>query len=79
MTPEHYISRVWVKDQDGTILHFEELKNGVISAEEARSSEFDVPAGTTELTPYELCNKHGLWEGAAQNVEDWGRPRKEEL
>ena len=29
---------------------------------------FTVPAGVTELTPYEWCNLHGFWKGETMSV-----------
>lgn len=56
----HYVTHILVKDQDGNVVVTESLDPTV---EAPAKITFDVPAGVTELIPYEWCNLHGLWKG----------------
>ena len=67
MTEEHFIQAVYVMDKKDNIVYYEELQGG----EQAGSKTFPVEEGQ-ELTPYEYCNKHGLWEGAKVTVSGFG-------
>eukprot|EP01059_Diplonema_ambulator_P010255 TRINITY_DN20270_c0_g1_i1.p1 TRINITY_DN20270_c0_g1~~TRINITY_DN20270_c0_g1_i1.p1 ORF type:complete len:349 (+),score=47.43 TRINITY_DN20270_c0_g1_i1:34-1047(+) len=60
----HFIERIWVENQDGTILAM-----WVSLGKGEPQLSFKIPEGTTLLKPYSLCNKHGLFAGADVNVE----------
>ena len=81
MTAEHRITAVWVKDQKGEVEYLHEFDAKATAA----SIEFALnqPGGNrlldeafeeaTDLTPYSLCNTHGVWEGptvAEESSED---------
>ncbi|CAE8726190.1 unnamed protein product [Polarella glacialis] len=56
----HWINAIWVLDQSGLVIaNYEFLPDAIGPA----SLTFEVPAGTTEMTAYEYCNKHGLFVG----------------
>lgn len=56
----HWIDRLVVLDQDESVIALRDL-----SADEPAPATlfFLIPQGTTALTPYEHCNKHGLFRG----------------
>merc|ERR1719183_1890872 len=56
----HYIDTLYVLDQNGAVASLRRL-----SAREAAPASFSfaIPKGVTTLTPYEHCNKHGLFGG----------------
>jgi desulfoferrodoxin-like iron-binding protein len=54
---DHFITTLYVKDQDGVVIHLLELDG----SEEAPTSSFTPPEGTTQMTAYSYCNLHGLW------------------
>ena len=70
MTPDHFIKAVYVLDGKDNVVYYEELplEGG---QGEAKSKTFNAPPGAT-LTPYQFCNKHGLWEGKAVKSESGG-------
>ena len=59
----HWIQAIWVKDQTGAVVFFKDMNNSATA-----SVSFAVPAGSTSLTPYELCNLHGLWQAMLASV-----------
>jgi desulfoferrodoxin (superoxide reductase-like protein) len=56
-TEDHYITTLYVRDQDGVVIHLVELDG----TEEAPTTSFTPPEGTTEMTAFSHCNLHGLW------------------
>lgn len=50
----HFIETVWVEDQDGKVLGLRRLSP---SEPGTPTLYFDIPMGTTAVTPYALCNK----------------------
>eukprot|EP01063_Lacrimia_lanifica_P000561 TRINITY_DN102_c1_g1_i1.p1 TRINITY_DN102_c1_g1~~TRINITY_DN102_c1_g1_i1.p1 ORF type:complete len:1961 (+),score=1005.92 TRINITY_DN102_c1_g1_i1:472-5883(+) len=60
----HYIELVYAKNQDGMVVAAHSL-----TPHDDNRLTFEVPAGTTSLTAYSWCNKHGLYEGAAVAVD----------
>eukprot|EP00571_Detonula_confervacea_P017211 CAMPEP_0172312200 /NCGR_PEP_ID=MMETSP1058-20130122/17014_1 /TAXON_ID=83371 /ORGANISM="Detonula confervacea, Strain CCMP 353" /LENGTH=348 /DNA_ID=CAMNT_0013025593 /DNA_START=40 /DNA_END=1086 /DNA_ORIENTATION=+ len=56
----HFVTHIMVKDQDGKVVILESMDPTV---EAPATMTFAVPAGVTQLTPYEWCNLHGLWKG----------------
>jgi desulfoferrodoxin (superoxide reductase-like protein) len=57
MEEDHWIQWVWAKNQDGTIVAVVKL-----AATDTPELTFDVPEGTTSITGFESCNKHGVWK-----------------
>jgi len=61
----HFITHILVKDQDSNVIALKALDPD----EQAPATMiFDVPTGVTELTPYEWCNLHGLWQGPTVSI-----------
>lgn len=56
----HFITHIMVEDQDGKVVALEPMDPTVAAP---ATMTFSVPAGATELTPLEWCNKHGLYKG----------------
>lgn len=56
----HFITHIMVKDQNDNVIAAKALDPTI---EGPATVTIDVPAGATELTPYEWCNIHGLWVG----------------
>lgn len=63
----HYIVATWAIDGHGTAVAFTELGDAVDTAQSPAFSFPDGFAGT--VSPWEHCNLHGVWEGAAFTVE----------
>jgi desulfoferrodoxin (superoxide reductase-like protein) len=61
----HFIETIWVEDQDGKVLSLRSLSP---SEPSPAHMYFDIPSGTTSLTAYEYCNKHGLFQGETVTV-----------
>jgi desulfoferrodoxin (superoxide reductase-like protein) len=62
MAEDHFIEGIWAVDQNNDIIAFrqpEPAENGGTVA----MLVFDIPVGTTSITPFEYCNKHGLYQG----------------
>ncbi|MFQ5748762.1 MAG: desulfoferrodoxin family protein [Planctomycetota bacterium] len=64
MSPEHYITAQYVKDQDGNLIAFASHKG---TDDEARVT-LPLPPGTTSITAYSHCNKHGDWSAPRAHV-----------
>lgn len=65
-TPPHWITEIYVVDQDGKIVAMKSLDpTGVTEA----TMIFDTPEGATTLKAYSWCNIHGLYEGPVTEVE----------
>ncbi len=58
MSKSHWITAHYLKDQNGDIIGFQ-LYEGTDA--EARH-RFEIPKGTTRITAYSHCNKHGDWK-----------------
>lgn len=65
----HFVSHIYVMDQNGNIVHLESLDP--VEGSPAVTT-FEVPSGATSLTAYEWCNLHGLWMGPTVDVENDG-------
>merc|ERR1712232_600398 len=61
----HWIDYIYVVDQSGNVVAMRDL--GATESSPA-TLVFNVPTGVTSLTPYQHCNKHGLFKGAAVAV-----------
>ncbi|NOY89631.1 MAG: hypothetical protein GXP55_00380 [Deltaproteobacteria bacterium] len=57
MSPEHWIDAQYLKDQDGNVIAFAAHAG---TDAEARAN-FTLPEGTTQITAYSHCNRHGDW------------------
>jgi desulfoferrodoxin (superoxide reductase-like protein) len=62
MTPEHWITTHYIKNQKGVVIGLKEFKG---TDPEAKST-FPLPKGTTALTVCSYCNLHDLWNASAQ-------------
>lgn len=63
----HFITHIYVLDQDGNLVTTQELDP---SATSVATITFTVPTGARKLTAYEWCNKHGLWQGPTVAVNE---------
>ena len=63
----HWIESIWVEDQAGNVVGMVEYPEptGAETTKFIPVLKFTLPKGTTvtSLTPFEFCNKHGLWAG----------------
>lgn len=57
----HWITEIYIVDQDGTIVAMHSLDVG--EDVEMATAAFDVPDGAETLQAYAWCNLHGLWGG----------------
>jgi desulfoferrodoxin (superoxide reductase-like protein) len=57
MSPAHYITTHYVKDQDGRIFGLKSFTG----RDEKAESVFRLPPGTVKITAYSDCNLHGNW------------------
>jgi len=64
MSPEHFITAHYVKDQDGNLIAFTAYKG---TDGEARAT-LPLPPGTTSITAYSHCNIHGDWSAPNSKV-----------
>ena len=64
MSSAHFISNIWVTDQDGTII-CEQLFDG---SESSPEMDCEIPAGVDTVQSHEFCNLHGLWSGPIVTV-----------
>ena len=64
MTPEHWITTHYIKNEKGTVIGLKEF-NGTDAA--ARST-FPLPKGTTTITVWSNCNVHDLWSAEPQKA-----------
>ena len=60
MSEAHWITAHYLRDQDGKLIGFQAYKG---TDAEARH-RFELPKGTTRITAYSHCNKHGDWRAA---------------
>ena len=61
----HHITSAWVADESGNIIFFKSF-----TTDETPVVSFEIPVGTGQLTPYEHCNLHGVWEGLSVSLLD---------
>jgi desulfoferrodoxin (superoxide reductase-like protein) len=61
MAEDHWISTLYVRDQDGYVIHLVEILPRGTGALTAASVTFRPRAGTTAITAYAYCNKHDVW------------------
>jgi superoxide reductase len=62
MTPEHWITTHYIKNQKGVVIGLTEFSG---TDPEAKST-FQLPKGTKALRIYSHCNLHDLWSAEAQ-------------
>jgi desulfoferrodoxin (superoxide reductase-like protein) len=70
MTPEHWISGVYFRDQNNQIFYLQELAytDGDEGVEKGVTVYAEVPAGVTTVTAYAYCNLHDCWMGVPVSV-----------
>ena len=56
MTPEHFISNIWVEFETGNILRV------TLTSNDQPEASFDIAGKKGKATVYEYCNLHGLWK-----------------
>ena len=63
MTPEHWISEVYFRDQNNNIFYLKNLTpdDGDEGVEKGVTVYAKVPAGVTAVTVYAYCNLHDCW------------------
>jgi desulfoferrodoxin (superoxide reductase-like protein) len=64
MTPEHWITTHYIKNQNDVVIGLREFKG----TDPAAQSEFKLPKHTTTITVYSYCNLHDLWNVTAANA-----------
>jgi len=67
MVQDHWITTLFVRDQDGKVIHLEELPGRGPAIGPARTT-FVPRVDTRTITAYAYCNLHDLWAGAPQSV-----------
>lgn len=65
MDEEHYIVALYLSDSTGKVIAKKQLNP--LEHPEAQYT-FDIPANTTVMTPWALCDDHDLWMGSSVNV-----------
>ena len=60
MEPDHWITTVYIRDQDGVVLELREYPAPKAS-EESPDVEFSLYDTTTEVVAYAYCNLHDNW------------------
>jgi desulfoferrodoxin (superoxide reductase-like protein) len=63
-TVEHFIGRLYIKNQDGVVVGW---KSFTASDREAQVL-FALPLGTTKVTAFAWCNLHNVWKSATFDV-----------
>jgi desulfoferrodoxin (superoxide reductase-like protein) len=63
----HYITMIYLRDQDGVIVALEEFSAPSTEAE-SQIASFSVPAHVTSVTAYSHCNQHDVWRSASISV-----------
>ena len=64
MTPEHWITTHYIKNEKGTVIGLKEFKG----TDAAAKSTFPLPKGTTTITVWSNCNLHDLWSAEPQKA-----------
>ena len=64
MEAEHYIPLIYIRNQFGFIVGFQEFG----AEEPAATATFNLPAGTTEVTAFGFCNLHNNWKNDPASV-----------
>jgi desulfoferrodoxin (superoxide reductase-like protein) len=64
MTPEHFITTHYVKNQRGIVIGLKEFTG----TDPQAKSMFPLPKGTTTVIVYSHCNLHDLWDAPPQKV-----------
>jgi desulfoferrodoxin (superoxide reductase-like protein) len=57
MSEEHYITTLYVRNQDGIVIGLKEFS----PTDAEPKAVFSYPKGTTKITVYSHCNKHDNW------------------
>jgi desulfoferrodoxin (superoxide reductase-like protein) len=61
MTEAHWLTTIYVRNQDGVVVHLAEFVVRGANAATAATTTFTIPAGTTSMTAYSYCNLHDAW------------------
>jgi desulfoferrodoxin-like iron-binding protein len=61
MEENHWINTIFVRDQNGLVIHLVDFIARGPNKASAASTSFRPPAGTTSVTAYSYCNLHDLW------------------
>jgi desulfoferrodoxin (superoxide reductase-like protein) len=72
MLREHWITTMYVRNQDGIVISLRDFGEAAIKQQFINSDprfEFDVPAGTRWLRAYAFCNLHQHWRGHRFDIE----------
>jgi len=74
----HFITHILVKDQDSNVIALKALDpdEQAPATQAPATMVFDIPTGVTELTPYEWCNLHGLWQGPTVSISSNGASKE---
>jgi desulfoferrodoxin (superoxide reductase-like protein) len=64
MTAEHYITDVYLRDQDGAVVAFHSFPQPAEGSDltGADPGPFELDASITEVTVYAHCNQHNTWK-----------------
>ena len=70
MTPEHYITTIYVRDQDDVIISFVEYTQPAAGTDAigVETAPLTLDASVTRVTVYAHCNQHNVWRAAPQDV-----------
>ena len=64
MTEAHWLTTIYVRDQDGVVIHLIEFLARGADAATTATTTFSIPSGTTSMTAYAYCNLHDAWSSA---------------
>ena len=64
MSPEHYITAHYIRDQDGKIIGMKEYTGNESDA----TAVFTLPPKTVQITAYSHCNLHDHWAANAAST-----------
>jgi len=72
MTADHWITTMYVRDQDGVVVGFRDFGATQLKPQFSRgyqpSLEIALPAGTTSVRAFSFCNLHSHWAGETISV-----------
>jgi desulfoferrodoxin (superoxide reductase-like protein) len=64
MATDHYITTIYVKDDQGRVIGLREL----MGSDSEALGMFTVPESSLELTAYAFCNLHDLWQSDSTEI-----------
>jgi desulfoferrodoxin (superoxide reductase-like protein) len=72
MTAEHWITTIYVRDQDGVVIGLRDFGQSALlpqfSRDEVPRLSFAAPPGTTRVRAFSYCNLHQHWAGESLDV-----------